>query len=73
DTGEGIAPEHAHRIFDPFFSTRAVGKGAGLGLTTCHSIVTVLRGALWHAPNTPHGTIMIVELPVDSNAEKETA
>jgi len=72
DTGEGIAPEHAQRIFDPFFSTRAVGKGAGLGLTTCHSIVTVLRGALWHKPNTPHGTIMVVELPLAFNPEKET-
>jgi signal transduction histidine kinase len=66
DTGEGIAPEHAQRIFDPFFSTRAIGKGAGLGLTTCHSIVTALRGALRHAPNMPHGTIMRVELPITS-------
>jgi C4-dicarboxylate-specific signal transduction histidine kinase len=73
DTGEGIALEHAQRIFDPFFSTRAVGKGSGLGLTTCHSIVTVLRGALRHKPNTPQGTIMIVELPMSFNPEKETA
>ena len=73
DTGEGIAPEHAQRIFDPFFSTRAVGKGSGLGLTTCHSIVTMLRGALWHKPNTPQGTIMVVELPMTCNPEKETS
>jgi len=73
DTGEGIAPKHVQRIFDPFFSTRAVGKGSGLGLTTCHGIVTVLRGVLWHTPNTPHGTIMVVELPMPSNDEKETA
>ena len=73
DTGEGIAPEHAPRIFDPFFSTRAVGKSSGLGLTTCHSIVTVLRGVLWHKPNTPQGTIMIVELPMAFNSEKDTA
>jgi len=73
DSGEGIAPEHAQRIFDPFFSTRAVGKGSGLGLTTCHSIVTVLRGALWHKPNTPQGTIMVVELPMTCNQEEENA
>ncbi|MCL2123205.1 MAG: response regulator [Desulfovibrionaceae bacterium] len=73
DTGEGIAPEHAQRIFDPFFSTRAVGKGSGLGLTTCHSIVTALRGAMRHKSHTPQGTIMIVELPMISNPEKKTA
>jgi signal transduction histidine kinase len=72
DTGEGIALEHAQRIFDPFFSTRAVGKGSGLGLTTCHSIVTGLRGALRHKPNTPQGAIMAVELPMTINPEKET-
>jgi C4-dicarboxylate-specific signal transduction histidine kinase len=72
DSGEGIPPENAQRIFDPFFSTRAVGKGAGLGLTTCHSIVTVLRGALRHTPNTPQGAIMTVELPMISTSKKET-
>lgn len=64
DTGDGIAPEDAGRIFDPFFSTRPVGKGAGLGLTICHSIVTMLRGRLRYKPNTPRGTIMTVELPL---------
>ena len=40
DTGHGIAPEILGRIFDPFFSTKEVGKGAGLGLSTVHGIVT---------------------------------
>lgn len=34
DTGQGISPENINRVFDPFFTTRDVGKGMGLGLTT---------------------------------------
>ena len=66
DTGDGIAPEHAERIYDPFFSTRPVGKGAGLGLTICHSLVTMLRGRLQHAPASPRGTLLTLELPLDA-------
>ena len=64
DTGEGIAPEHAPHIFDPFFSTRPVGKGAGLGLTVCHSIIYALRGKMRFAPAIPRGTAFTAEIPV---------
>jgi PAS domain S-box-containing protein len=46
DSGEGIAPEVLPRIFDPFFSTREVGLGAGLGLSLVHGIVTEHHGAV---------------------------
>jgi len=46
DTGPGIPPEHLERIFEPFFSTKARGEGAGLGLAICHSIIELLHGAL---------------------------
>jgi C4-dicarboxylate-specific signal transduction histidine kinase/CheY-like chemotaxis protein len=46
DTGQGIAPEHLARIYDPFFTTKPVGTGTGLGLAICHSIVTGLGGHL---------------------------
>ena len=39
DNGPGIAPENLPRIFDPFFSTKPVGKGTGLGLFIVHEIV----------------------------------
>ena len=39
DTGPGIAPEAMDRIFEPFFSTKEVGKGSGMGLATVHGIV----------------------------------
>ena len=63
DTGEGIAPEHGPHIFDPFFSTRPVGKGTGLGLTVCHSIVHALHGRVRFGPSAPGGTVFTVEIP----------
>ena len=48
DNGEGLVPEVAARMYEPFFSTRP-GK-AGLGLSLCHTIVTGLGGRLEHGP-----------------------
>jgi PAS domain S-box-containing protein len=39
DTGDGIAPEVAERMFEPFFSTKEPGKGSGMGLSVVHGIV----------------------------------
>ena len=39
DTGSGIRPEVLERMFEPFFSTKEVGKGSGMGLATVHGIV----------------------------------
>ncbi|QCB48050.1 ATP-binding protein [Hydrogenophaga sp. PAMC20947] len=39
DNGQGIAPEHLGRVFDPFFTTRDVGAGLGLGLSVSYGIV----------------------------------
>src|SRR5207302_5388227 len=38
DSGHGIAPEHIHRIYDPFFTTKAARKGTGLGLSVTYGI-----------------------------------
>jgi two-component system, cell cycle sensor histidine kinase and response regulator CckA len=46
DTGTGISPEVAARIFEPFFSTKPVGLGTGLGLSTVHTIVTQAGGSV---------------------------
>jgi PAS domain S-box-containing protein len=63
DTGSGIAPEHLPRIFDPFFSTKAVGEGTGLGLFIAQNIVRDLGGEL-SVDSTPGlGSTFDVRLP----------
>ncbi|MGE3773573.1 MAG: PAS domain S-box protein, partial [Gammaproteobacteria bacterium] len=44
DTGTGIAPEHLPRLFEPFFSTKEVGKGTGMGLAVTHGVVHRVGG-----------------------------
>lgn len=44
DTGHGMSPGVLGRVFDPFFTTRPVGEGAGLGLSVCHGTVASMGG-----------------------------
>jgi len=44
DTGTGIAPENLKQIFQPFFTTKQIGKGTGLGLAVVYGIVKMHRG-----------------------------
>lgn len=63
DDGEGV-PEHlAARIFEPFFSTRPVGQGAGLGLSISQGIVTALGGELALRSEAGRGSTFRVVLP----------
>jgi len=64
DTGEGLAPELRERVFDPFFTTKGPGRGTGLGLTVCRSIVDRHGGAI--AIDTPPdgGCRFVVTIPL---------
>lgn len=64
DEGPGIAPETLPRIFEPFFSTRGVGGGVGLGLTVVWSIVTALGGSVDVDSSEGHGSTFTVRLPI---------
>jgi signal transduction histidine kinase/NAD-dependent dihydropyrimidine dehydrogenase PreA subunit len=46
DEGSGIAEEHLDKLFSPFFTTKQVGKGTGLGLAVTHGIVKMHRGQI---------------------------
>jgi CheY-like chemotaxis protein len=64
DTGRGIKAEDQKRIFDPFFSTKLQGKGAGLGLTLAHSIVHAHGGRLLVESAFGKGSTFTIELPL---------
>lgn len=64
DSGVGIPPENMDKIFNPFFTTKPLGKGTGLGLPVCHGIVTSHGGRI-HAESEPgKGTRVVVSLPL---------
>jgi two-component system cell cycle sensor histidine kinase/response regulator CckA len=64
DTGSGIAPENIHRVFDAFYTTKAVGIGTGLGLAICHRIVTDMAGELTVESTMGVGTSFRVSIPI---------
>jgi hypothetical protein len=71
DTGRGIPPEHMDKLFNPFFTTKPVGKGIGIGLSTCYSIVREHHGFIDVASEVGLGTHFTVKLPLDSGQTSE--
>jgi CheY-like chemotaxis protein len=68
DTGKGIAPEVIGRVFDPFFTSKSVGEGLGLGLAICHGIITGLGGEIAVESELGKGSVFRVKLPVYRSA-----
>lgn len=64
DNGAGIAPDVLPRVFDPFFTTRGVGRGVGLGLTVARDIVGAHDGHLTLHSVPERGTTASVRLPL---------
>ena len=63
DTGKGIAPEHLHRIYDPFFTTKPAKKGTGLGLSVTYGIVREHGGSIEVDSRPGRGTKFRLEFP----------
>jgi two-component system NtrC family sensor kinase len=63
DTGRGIPAEHLARVFEPFFTTRPVGEGSGVGLAVCHGIATRMGGTIGIESDLGVGTTVTVRLP----------
>jgi len=64
DTGHGISREEVDRIFDPYFTTKDVGKGTGMGLAIVHSIVKEHDGIILVDSEPDIGTAFSIYFPV---------
>jgi len=63
DNGPGIAGELIERIFDPFVTSKPVGKGLGLGLSISYGIVQDFRGRIHAANRAQGGAELVIGLP----------
>jgi two-component system NtrC family sensor kinase len=68
DTGVGIDPEHLSQIFDPFYTTKQVGRGTGLGLSVTYGIVEKHGGHIEVKSRVGAGTTFTVTLPLKTEA-----
>jgi PAS domain S-box-containing protein len=75
DTGSGITPEVMERMFEPFFSTKEVGKGSGMGLSTVHGIVHEHGGHVVVESRPGEGAVFRVLFPpvTEASADVEPA
>lgn len=78
DTGCGICDEIADKIYDPFFTTKDVGKGSGQGLAICFSIIQNKHGGTIHFKSIEgQGTGFVIKLPIttpmDALMQKDVA
>ncbi|MBW1920814.1 MAG: Cache 3/Cache 2 fusion domain-containing protein [Deltaproteobacteria bacterium] len=63
DNGVGISPENLDRVFEPFFSTKPVGRGTGLGLSLCYGIIEAHKGRIEINSYQGQGTEVRILLP----------
>jgi two-component system NtrC family sensor kinase len=64
DTGSGIEPEHLPHIFDPFYTTKEVGRGTGLGLSVTYGIIEKHGGHIEAHSQKGEGTTFTIILPI---------
>ncbi|MBU4345613.1 MAG: ATP-binding protein [Desulfobacteraceae bacterium] len=65
DNGPGIPKSHRQDIFKPFFTTKELGKGTGLGLYICHEIIRKHGGTITVEYSDKQGSKFVISLPVD--------
>ncbi len=64
DSGPGVAPEHEAKLFQPFYTTKPVGEGTGLGLSVSYDIVRSHGGRIGYRRSPSGGAVFFFELPI---------
>nr|WP_153403510.1 sensor histidine kinase [Sinorhizobium meliloti] len=73
DRGAGVAPAVAQRIFDPFYTTKGVGRGLGLGLSISYNIIKDFGGSLTVSNHSGGGAVFRIELALAGETGQEAA
>ncbi|HSB07958.1 MAG TPA: ATP-binding protein [Blastocatellia bacterium] len=73
DTGIGIAPENIARIYDPFFTTKEVGQGTGLGLALSYGIIQEHNGRIFVESRPGEGAHFTIKLPTAFSRQMQAA
>jgi signal transduction histidine kinase/CheY-like chemotaxis protein len=72
DNGQGLEENIKEKIFDPYFSTKAVNKGTGMGLSIIHAIVEKMSGYIWVESKVGQGTQFYIVLPESKDSVVST-
>ncbi len=73
DTGSGISQENMKKLFTPFFTTKQIGKGTGLGLPIAYGIVKMHKGNIRVKSEVGKGTIFYIDLPLQARINPRPA
>src|SRR5207244_9594786 len=68
DDGRGVPQQDEQKLFQPFFTTKPVGSGTGLGLSVSYGIIDAYGGATGYFNNEWSGATFFIELPVAGDA-----
>ena len=71
DNGPGIDDTESEKVFDPFYTTKDIGQGTGLGLSESRNIMELHNGTLQLMNCEPTGACAVVILPCDKGVEDE--
>ncbi|SLM29725.1 putative Histidine kinase [Desulfamplus magnetovallimortis] len=71
DTGTGIPPEIIHSIFEPYFTTKQIGEGTGMGLALVHGIIENYKGSITVESEMGKGTVFTVYIPATTFDSKQ--
>ncbi|MDR1726591.1 MAG: 4Fe-4S binding protein [Acidobacteriota bacterium] len=73
DDGCGIPDEDHDRVFQPFFTTKNIGRGTGLGLAIAYGIVKLHQGTIWFESKPGEGTTFYIEAPLQQARPMQSA